>query len=743
MSGQDLELKLVMKADGSGLVGTVKVTKKEIQQLSTSMDQGAKAGKKLEKTLDKTGKKVDYVGMAAQRAGTMVAGYFSARMVFGAIRSADAFAVLQQRIETATKATGDYLTVSDQIHTISQRNGTALSETVSLFQSLARAAPELEATNDEMLTLTNLVQQLGVIGGSSKAGMSAGMLQFSQAMSAGVVRAEEMNSLLENVPELAVRIAHGMNMTVGELRSAVLAGRVLSKEVYQALIKQAPEINREFEGITPALSRAWTTLGNTMDRVLGKLNEATGITSGMATFINDMAKGADNWTDYLAPTGRAKFNQLIGSREEIKETLGKLQKIVDKSFFPRAFVNKRIRHLKGALKTVNAEIEKRQDAKIAQMKKGSADDGQPKQPKAIALDKGITQWEQKLQSAGATVGQTASETAKLNAEFRINNEIAEALAKKNTVLAKQWEDARPRIMGLVDAHNKKREAIEEEAIRAGQLWAVMEQGNRIEEQSLQAHNERLKSNQNLLVSMTDEMALTKLGNKERYIEIRLRQLSAEATSEQVLQVQALAGKLYDAEEAQKQSQNGFKEMRQAVEGWNRSFADAMLNSEQGFEGFVDSLIQQMMRISIAKATEPFFNAFAASFSGGGASANDASYSTINNDGMVVNLPTRQYATGGIVNSPQIRVVGETYQPEAVVPLPDGRAIPVQMQGGSRGPQAIQVEIINNGSPQKIDQAQPHFDGERMILQVFTSDLQRAGPMSQQMAGVFNLRRGGG
>ena len=718
---EDLELKLVMKADGSGLVGTVKVSKKEIQQLSASMDQGAQSSKRLEKSLNQTGKKVDYIGMAAKRAGALAAGYFSARMVTGAIRSADAYAVLQQRIETATKATGDYVAISSEIHTISQRNGAALEDTVSLFQSLARSAPELEATNDEMLALTNLVQQLGVISGASKTAMRAGMLQFSQAMAAGVVRAEEMNSLLENVPELAVRIAHGMNMTVGELRQAVLSGRLLSKEVFQALMKQAPEINKEFAGITPALTRAWQTLDNTMDRVLGKLNEATGTTEGMAWVINSIAKSLDNWTDHLAPEGRNKFNQLIGTREELKAHLAELQKEAEESWLPGR--NKyAIKSVARQLAEVNAEIEVMQNAKIEQLKKGGAGSGTEKQPKAIALDKGITDWEQKLRSATATLGLTTSEAAKLKAELQINAEIADALAKKSPAWAQQWEEARPRIMGLVNAHNKKREAIEEEAVRAEHLWAVMEQGNRIEEESLKAHNDRLKSNQDLLAAMEDEMALTQLGNKERYIETRLRQLSAEATAEQALRVQELAGQLYDAEEAQKQSQEGFKEMRQAVEGWNRSFADAMLDSSRGFEDFIETVLQQMARIALAKATEPAFNAFAGyletAFSGSSApAANSDSYHTFNNDGFIVNLPANQYSSRS--------------------------ATPVRTAGRGSSEQSVSVEIINKGTPQRVDQAQPHFDGERMVLQIVTSNLQRGGALDQQLQGTYGLRRRGG
>lgn len=44
------------------------------------------------------------------------------------------------------------------------------------------------------------------------------------------------------------------------------------------------------------------------------------------------------------------------------------------------------------------------------------------------------------------------------------------------------------------------------------------------------------------------------------------------------------------------------------------------------------------------------------------------------------LPLHRYATGGIANSPQLALFGEGRGPEAFLPLPDGRRIPVAMQG---------------------------------------------------------------
>ena len=47
------------------------------------------------------------------------------------------------------------------------------------------------------------------------------------------------------------------------------------------------------------------------------------------------------------------------------------------------------------------------------------------------------------------------------------------------------------------------------------------------------------------------------------------------------------------------------------------------------------------------------------------------------------LPLNRYAGGGVANTPQLAMFGEGRKPEAYVPLPDGRSIPVKMQGNGQ------------------------------------------------------------
>jgi lambda family phage tail tape measure protein len=59
------------------------------------------------------------------------------------------------------------------------------------------------------------------------------------------------------------------------------------------------------------------------------------------------------------------------------------------------------------------------------------------------------------------------------------------------------------------------------------------------------------------------------------------------------------------------------------------------------------------------------------------------------------LKLKRYAAGGIASGPQLAMYGEGSRPEAYVPLPDGRSIPVTMKGGGVGNVVVNVDA--NGS----------------------------------------------
>lgn len=302
-------------------------TKAEVKQISGTLDQVNKKthevgqttekltntvkgyGRSIEQVSAKTsqiGKVTESLSDSFKRLGTALTVAVGVTSVTQALKLADSFNVLQTRIKTATAATGDYAKVSRELLTISNKNGASLRETVGLFQNVARSATELGRTNKDILQLTNTIQQLGVIGGSSADEMSMALRQFSQSMAGGVVRAEEFNSIVENMPELAHRIAIGMGVTDGELRKLMLDGKVLSKDVVAVLLKQAPQVEKEFSKIPQSMERSMVSLTNSMGNLLSKMDSLLKLTPAIAKGISGIGKEADGLANIIEGIGSTK-----------------------------------------------------------------------------------------------------------------------------------------------------------------------------------------------------------------------------------------------------------------------------------------------------------------------------------------------------------------------------------------------------------------------------------------------------
>lgn len=196
------------------------------------------------------------------------------------IKSIDAWETLQKRISSIT---GDVATASslfEKLVTVASQTGSEVEASVETFQRLSYSRKELQATDEQMLKLVSTVQKLGALSGASAMAMKAGLMQFGQAMSSGTVRAEEMNSILENIPAVANQIASSMGMSMGELRKRMLAGKLTSKEVFDTLLKGADDVDARFakfglpiSGKVENFKTKFLTWAGSIDKTTGSLDK--------------------------------------------------------------------------------------------------------------------------------------------------------------------------------------------------------------------------------------------------------------------------------------------------------------------------------------------------------------------------------------------------------------------------------------------------------------------------------------
>jgi tape measure domain-containing protein len=215
--------------------------------------------------------------------GKVLAGVISFETLRRGAMLADEYKLINARIKNATKEFKSYYAVQKQVQSIAMNTGGNYNDTSKLYINIQRAAPEIGATQKQALQLTDTLNKLGVISGASTTEMKNGMLQFGQAMAGGILRAEEFNSIIENIPEVANRIAKGLGMTVGQLRLAVLDGKVLSKDVFASLLKQSDQVNKDFAEMPMTMGRGMESMKTGGMSFLAQLDEQLGMTNMIAS----------------------------------------------------------------------------------------------------------------------------------------------------------------------------------------------------------------------------------------------------------------------------------------------------------------------------------------------------------------------------------------------------------------------------------------------------------------------------
>ncbi len=247
-----------------------------------------------------------------------VAGAIAASIVVEWGRSflvaADNMSQLNARIERLTGSAATASQTMQSLINISSTTGGSLQETAKLWETLSTALRSTGATNGQILQLTETLQKIGRIGGTSAEEMANALRQFGQSISSGVVRAEEFNSILEQMPELARQMAAGLGISIGELRQLMLDGKLTAQDALNAIQKQTGVVNTEFAKLPRTLSQANASLTNSFLSMVDSVNQTTGASAAMVAVIDSISSALDRLAGKTA-SAAAQISDLNSTAE--------------------------------------------------------------------------------------------------------------------------------------------------------------------------------------------------------------------------------------------------------------------------------------------------------------------------------------------------------------------------------------------------------------------------------------------
>ncbi|HCJ6079045.1 tape measure protein [Escherichia coli] len=248
----------------------------------------------------KTAKSLDQLQTSISRIAGAIATSIVVEWGRAFLVAADNMNQLNARIERLTGSSSAAAQTMQSLMQISSSTGGSLQDTQKLWETLSTALRDTGATNSQIIQLTDTLQKIGRIGGSSSEEMANALRQFGQSISSGVVRAEEFNSVLEQMPELARQMASGMGVSMGELRQLMLDGKLTAEDALNAIQRRTSSVNSEFEKLPRTLSQANTALTNSFLTMMDNVNKATGASNGMVLVIDSLAVAIGRLTGQAA-----------------------------------------------------------------------------------------------------------------------------------------------------------------------------------------------------------------------------------------------------------------------------------------------------------------------------------------------------------------------------------------------------------------------------------------------------------
>lgn len=251
-----------------------------------------------------------------------VGGLAAVKQIIGV---SDNLASTKARLNLIVDDGGSVAALEKKVMASAQRSRSAYFATASAIASMGANAKAAFGSTDEIIAFMEQINKQFVIGGASAQGQAAAMTQLTQAMAAGALRGEELNSILENAPGIARAIESYMGVAEGSIKNYAEQGLVTAEVVKNAMFAAADETNARFESMPKTWAQIWTEMQNkalsVFHPILAKINEignseqfaqaADGLINSLAAVASvavvvfeGLAGGAawvvDNWS-WLSP----------------------------------------------------------------------------------------------------------------------------------------------------------------------------------------------------------------------------------------------------------------------------------------------------------------------------------------------------------------------------------------------------------------------------------------------------------
>lgn len=657
-------------------------------------------------------------------------------------RMSDEMQNIGNRLKIITGSTEGAAAAFNQLVGVSDRTNQSISQTGEIYARLAVSLKGAKASTSEVMALTETLINTFRVSGATTAETTNTIIQLSQAFASGELRGQELRSVMEQNATLATLLRERLGPDIYEQAKKGLIGVTT---VMRLLAEKQVEINKQAALLAPTFEQVLVKAMNSlqikikevnerfqlsavfmkaMEFAVGNLGNALAVLAGaMAAATAAMAASlASLWSKMLL---FVTANPVVASIAAVVTVIGLgaanfdvLDRAIKKSKatlldFVAEFreLQLRFREWTGANRTPEAksamEETKRQ---ILDARKAARDIRQEIANQTI----------DKINNAPAAVDpvkEMESLIKKLEGFSGKNTEIK----KTKDLIAELNQSLFTKGIGL-EEYNRKLNDLNlkkvTESFLTGKKTAIefadalktleIERLNRELAIGAIGYSDYKKAVEDLDLSLLNEkMQAGLITMKEYNNELLKMETKFSATSP------FKTGITNYMESVGTLAENIAKGVEKTFGALEEGLVQFVKTGKINFRDFANAVIDEIIRIQVRMALAGLISSIigGATTATAGATGGSTSSSFGNNynldmpaapsfatGGVMTSsgaMPLHSYASGGIARSPQMALFGEGRMPEAYVPLPNGKSIPVEMSGGSNSV-TVMVNVNQNG-----------------------------------------------
>ncbi|MEC4724515.1 tape measure protein [Shewanella sp. D64] len=289
----DLKLALTLTADGKQLIGTVKGADRVVSDLNTRLNRTAPAGNKAAQGLAKVQRQGDAAGKSLKRMGSYAVGAFAGLSAINLgqkiTQDLAAFQDIRTRLQSLSGTTAAYAANEEYLMQITRAHHKELIPLADNYAALLNLQDSGLLTQIQARTILEGMSNAQSALGASSNQLGQSMYGLSQALASPIVRAEELNQLVEPMPGLLNKMDRAAGLPAGGFRQMVLDGKVTADFLRNNLIKALGE----YDGAAAATASNISAQSRDMKNAYQQLIVAfeTPINSSLTPVLSTLTEG--------------------------------------------------------------------------------------------------------------------------------------------------------------------------------------------------------------------------------------------------------------------------------------------------------------------------------------------------------------------------------------------------------------------------------------------------------------------